>query len=42
MRDQSPLRDDILLKGMLTVVVRRPGGAPCPGRKVEIHGCGFI
>jgi len=36
------LQDDVLLKGMLTVVVRRQDGNPCGGEKVVIRGCGFV
>jgi hypothetical protein len=42
MGDWSPLEDDVLLKGTLTVVVRRRDGRPYPGRRVEVRGCGFV
>jgi hypothetical protein len=42
MGEWSPLEDDVLLKGTLTVVVRRPDGRPCPGRRVVVRGCGFV
>jgi hypothetical protein len=42
MGDWSPLEDDVLLKGMLTVVVRRRDGRPRSGQRVTVYGCGFI
>jgi hypothetical protein len=42
MGDWSPLEDDVLLKGMLTVVVHNYNGHPCGGLRVQIRGCGFI
>jgi hypothetical protein len=42
MRDDSPLDDDILLRGTLTVVVRRRNGLPSIGRMVTVRGCGFV
>jgi hypothetical protein len=42
MGDWSPLEDDVLLKGTLTVVVRRPDGRPLAGQRVVVRGCGFI
>jgi len=42
MSDWSPLEDDVLLKGLLTVVVRWESGGPCAGRQVVIRGCGFV
>ena len=42
MGDWSPLEDDVLLKGMLTVLVRRPDGRPYPGRRVAVRACGFV
>lgn len=42
MGDWSPLEDDVLLKGALTVVVRRRDGRPCADHQVVIQGCGFI
>jgi hypothetical protein len=40
--DWSPLEDDVLLKGTLTVVVRRRDGRPCPKKWVLLRGCGFL
>jgi hypothetical protein len=42
MGDWSPLEDDVLLKGTLTVFVRRRDGRPCRGQRVTISGCGFV
>lgn len=42
MSDWSPLGDDVLLKGTLTVLVRRPDGRPYPGRRVVVRACGFV
>ena len=42
MGDWSPLEDDVLLKGTLTVIVRRRDGRPCVGRRVVVRGCGFV
>jgi hypothetical protein len=42
MADWSPLEDGVLLKGSLTVIVTRSNGRPCPGRRVEVRGCGFV
>ncbi len=42
MGDWSPLDEDILLKGTLTVVVRRRDGRPSRGQRVSVRGCGFI
>jgi hypothetical protein len=42
MSDWSPLEDDVLLKGLLTVIVRRPGGRPAGNQHVTIHACGFV
>jgi hypothetical protein len=42
MSDWSPLEDDVLLVGMLTVIVRLPDGRPVRGRRVLIRGCGFV
>ncbi|MDY3554383.1 hypothetical protein R5W24_003505 [Gemmata sp. JC717] len=42
MGDNSPLEDDVLLKGTLTVVVRRRDGRPGAGQRVRIRGCGFV
>ncbi len=42
MGDGSPLEDDVLLKGVLTVIVRRRDGRPCRGHRVLVRGCGFI
>lgn len=42
MGDGSPLEDDVLLKGMPTVIVRRHDGLPCAGKRVIIRGCGFV
>ena len=38
----GPLQRDVLLKGSLHIVVRRPDGSPRPGKKVTIQGCGFM
>ena len=42
MADWSPLEDGVLLKGTLTVVVRRPDGRPRAGWRVVVKGCGFV
>jgi hypothetical protein len=42
MGDWSPLERDVLLKGLLTVVVRRRDGSPCRGERVVVRGCGFV
>lgn len=42
MGDWSPLEEDVLLKGMLTVIVHLPDGRPARGRSVKILGCGFV
>jgi hypothetical protein len=42
MSEWSPLERDVLLKGSLTVVVRRRDGSPCSGQRVSIRGCGFV
>ncbi len=42
MGDWSPLEDDVLLKGSLTVIVTRPNGRPCAGQRVVVKGCGFV
>lgn len=41
MGEWSPLEGDILLKGWLTIVVRRRDGRPCANQRVVIRGCGF-
>jgi hypothetical protein len=41
MHDWSPLERDVLLKGTLTVIVRRADGAPCRNQRITIRGCGF-
>lgn len=41
MNDWSPLEDDVLLKGLLTVVVRGRDGRARGGRRVMIQACGF-
>jgi hypothetical protein len=38
----SALERDVLLKGSLLIVVRRPDGSPRAGKKVVIRGCGFV
>jgi hypothetical protein len=40
--DWSPLEDDVLLKGTLTVVVRRRDGRPRVGWRVLVRACGYI
>jgi len=43
MNDWSPLEDDVLLTGTLTVrVTGRRDRAPRPGVKVAVRGCGFV
>jgi hypothetical protein len=42
MGDWSPLEEDVLLKGLLTVVVHRPDGQPARNQSVKILGCGFV
>lgn len=42
MHDWSPLEDDVLLAGTLTVVVRRRNGRPRAGLRVVVRGCGFV
>jgi hypothetical protein len=43
MNDWSPLEDDVLLTGTLTVVVRgRRDGRPRTGVRVAVRGCGFV
>lgn len=42
MGDWSPLEEDVLLKGTLTVIVRRPDGRPRAGQQVVVRGCGFV
>jgi hypothetical protein len=42
MGDWSPLEDDVLLKGTLTVVVSRRDGRPAAGQEVLVKGCGFL
>jgi hypothetical protein len=42
MSDWSPLEDDVLLKGVLTVIVRRRNGRPYAKQPVSIRGCGFV
>ena len=42
MNDWSPLEDDVLLKGLLTVVIRRRDGRVRPGQRVTVRGCGFV
>jgi hypothetical protein len=42
MSEWSPLERDVLLKGLLTVVVRRRDGRPASGQRVSIRGCGFV
>ena len=42
MGDWSPLEDDVLLTGLLTVVVRHTNGRPARVKRVKILGCGFI
>jgi hypothetical protein len=42
MSEWSPLERDVLLKGLLTVVVRRPDGRPSRGQRVRVHGCGYV
>ena len=42
MDDWSPLEEGVLLKGVLTVVVRRPDGRPRAGVRVVVRGCGFV
>src|SRR5213596_2747258 len=41
MNEWSPLEEDVFLKGLLTVVVRRRDGRPLSDRRVMIRGCGF-
>jgi len=36
------LEDDVLLKGMLTIAVRRRNGRPVSNQRVTIRGCGFV
>lgn len=42
MSDWSPLEEDVLLKGTLTVLVLSRSGRPCSGQEVVIRGCGFV
>lgn len=42
MNDWSPLDEDVLLTGTLTVTVRDRRGRPLAGKVVEISGCGFV
>ncbi|MGL4424393.1 MAG: hypothetical protein ACRCZF_27305 [Gemmataceae bacterium] len=42
MGDWSPLEDDVLLKGTLTVIVRRRDGRPQVGMQIRVRGCGFV
>lgn len=42
MEDWSPLEEDVLLKGMLTVIVSGRNGSPRAGQQVLISGCGFV
>jgi hypothetical protein len=42
MSDWSPLDEDVLLKGSLLVIVRRPDGRPRAGQRVDVQGCGFV
>jgi hypothetical protein len=43
MGDWSPLDEDTLLKGTLLVrIIGREDGQPRPGRRVSVHGCGFV
>ena len=42
MDDWSPLEDDVFLKGVLTVIVRRPDGRPLARQRVTVRGCGFV
>jgi hypothetical protein len=40
--DWSPLEDDVLLTGLITVVVRQSNGRPARVKSVKVLGCGFI
>jgi hypothetical protein len=42
MGDWSPLEDDVLLKGTLTIIVRRRDGRPRAGQRVQVRGCGLV
>jgi hypothetical protein len=43
MDDWSPLKDDVLLKGTLLVIVRgRRDGRPQSGNRVVVKGCVFV
>ena len=42
MGEWSPLEEDVLLKGVLTVIVRRPDGSPRAGERIVIRGCGSV
>ncbi|HLW64681.1 MAG TPA: hypothetical protein VKS79_05125 [Gemmataceae bacterium] len=42
MSEWSPLEGDVLLKGLLTVIVRRRDGRPASKQRVSIRGCGFV
>ncbi|MFL5327331.1 MAG: hypothetical protein ACJ8C4_00315 [Gemmataceae bacterium] len=42
MSEWSPLDGDVLLKGLLTVIVRRRNGRPCNDQQVMVRGCGFV
>lgn len=42
MSDWSPLEDDVLLKGLLTVIVHRRDGSPCRRQRISVRACGFI
>jgi hypothetical protein len=42
MNDWSPLEEDVLLTGTLTVIVRDHRGRPLADKQVEISGCGFV
>ena len=40
--DWTPLDRDVLLKGLVSVVVRARDGSPRVGKRVTIRGCGFV
>jgi hypothetical protein len=42
MGDWTPLDDDVLLKGLLTVIVRGRDGRPRCGQRVALRACGFV
>jgi hypothetical protein len=42
MGDWSPLDEDVLLRGTLTIrVTSRKDGRPVAGQRVLVRGCGF-